>query len=80
LALTDSKYGRLVTPSAAADYLIDGTYYATASWYQPKFAANYSLIRRYGNGDRIGGFCLQGATATTYFRSMNEGLALLGAE
>jgi hypothetical protein len=78
--MSDSKYGLLLTPTAAADYLLTGTYYATATWYQPKYAANYSLIRRYGKNDMIGGYCMQGNTLTTYFSSQKEALALIGAE
>jgi len=56
--LTDSKYGIVYTPAATTDYVISGSYYATAAWYQPKYSATYSTIRRYGSNDKIGAFCM----------------------
>lgn len=57
LALTDAKYAVAAAP-AASTYVFTGGYYASASWYQPKFASTYADIARYGKEDYVGAYCM----------------------
>lgn len=76
LALSDSKYGITHSPSVATNYIMAANFYSTVAWYQPKAAASYSLVRRYGKSDVVSGYCMQGSGSTTYFSPPKESLAL----
>lgn len=69
LAISDSKYAISYDPTASTKYLMTEGYYASAQWYQPKFASSYSLIARYGSDDWVGAFCMQGTASTGYFQA-----------
>ena len=69
LNLSNSKYGIVITPAAATDYVMTGVYYGTAQWYQPKYSGKYSTISRFGSKDKIGAFCMQGSGTTSYFNT-----------
>jgi len=58
LALTDAKYGIVKAPSAATDYLFQSGFYASATWYQPKYASSYTTVARYGKDNWVGAFCV----------------------
>lgn len=55
--LSDAKYGRTTTPSAT-QYIYTEGYYASASWYQPKYASSYTTLARFGRNNYIGAFCM----------------------
>ena len=57
-ALSDAKYGITHDPNTATQYIMTGGYYASTLWYQPKFAASYTLVGRYGTGDYVGAYCI----------------------
>jgi hypothetical protein len=54
-------------------------YYASVTWYQPKYASSYSGIARYGKDDYIGAYCIQGHSSTTYFSAPAASAKLTGA-
>jgi hypothetical protein len=77
--VSDAKYGLVHSPSVAtANVLYDG-YYATATWYQPTMATTYAAGRRYGRGDIVGAYCMQGAGSTSYFQQHAEPVTLTSA-
>ena len=65
--LSGTKYGISKSPSAAAAGMFTQGYYASAEWYQPKYASTYTGIARYGKDDYAGAYCMQGSGSTTYF-------------
>jgi hypothetical protein len=66
-ALSGGKYSLVMAPSAATARIYTDGYFATATWYQPKYASSYTGIARYGKDDYVGIFCAQGSGSTTYF-------------
>jgi hypothetical protein len=78
LALTDAKYG-IVTAPAATSYLYTGGYYASAAWYQPKYASSYADIARFGKDRYTGSYCMQGSGSTSYFTAPAAGIQLASA-
>jgi len=58
LALTDAKYGIVHSPAIATQYLMTSMYYSTVTWYQPKVATEYTLLKRYGKSDKVGAYCM----------------------
>lgn len=77
-ALADAKYGISTSPAATA-YIYTEGYYASAAWYQPKYASSYTLVARYGKNDYVGAYCMQGSGATSYFSAPAGGVQLTGA-
>jgi len=69
LELKLTKYAISYDPTSSTKYLMTEGYYATAQWYQPKFASSYSLIARYGKDDWVGSYCMQGNGQTGYFQA-----------
>lgn len=65
--LSGTKYGIVKVPSASVATMFTQGYYASAEWYQPKYASTYTGIARYGKDDYAGAYCMQGAGSTTYF-------------
>lgn len=76
--LSDAKYGITSTPSATQHIFTEG-YYASTSWYQPKYASSYTLVGRYGRSDYAGAYCIQGSGTTSVFSAPSAGIALTGA-
>lgn len=76
--LSDGKYGITTSPAATSHIYTQG-YYAKADWYQPKYASSYTKIARYGKGDYLGAYCMQGSGATSSFSAAAAGVALTGA-
>jgi len=66
-ALTGGKYDIVYAPSAATAFMYTEGYYASVTWYQPKYASSYSGIARYGKDDYLGAYCMQGAGSNSYF-------------
>jgi len=66
--LSDAKYGRSTTPSATPYIWTDG-FFASASWYQPKYASSYTSIARYGKQNYVGAYCMEGSGTTSYFQA-----------
>lgn len=78
--ISGGKYELTFTPTAATVGLYTEGFYASAKWYQPKYASSYDGIARYGKDDYVGVYCMQGAAATTYFRAPDTGsVKLAGA-
>lgn len=77
--LTGGKYGLSKDPSAAVARMYTQGYYASAEWYQPKYASSYSGIARYGKDDFVGAYCMQGVAATSYFSAPAGSAKLTGA-
>ena len=78
-ALSDAKYGIVYAPTAAATNTFTEGYYASASWYQPKYSAMYTLVGRWGKGDFAGSYCMQGSGSTSYFSHAGAGITLTSA-
>jgi hypothetical protein len=79
LALTDDKYGITYTPNVVVANVLTVGYYASAFWYQPVSASEYDTMKRYGRGDLIAAYCMQGSGSTSYFQQHTEPMALTGA-
>lgn len=79
--LSGDKYGIAITPSATTQKILTDGFYASASWYQPKYASSYAAadIARYGKNDWHGTFCMMGMGSTSYFSSATAGTQLTGA-
>lgn len=77
--LTGDKYGIVYSPTGATSRLFTSTYYASVTWYQPKYASTYSDIARFGKDDYVGAYCMQGAGSTSYFSAPAAGYKLSGA-
>jgi len=77
-ALADANYGITSTPAAIAHIYTQG-YYASTSWYQPKYASSYTLVGRYGRSDYAGAYCIQGSGSSSSFSAPRAGIALTGA-
>jgi len=56
-SLTDAKYLLTLDPSAATARIYNDGYFATATWYQPKFASSYTDIARFGKDNYAGIYC-----------------------
>ena len=54
-------------------------YYASVTWYQPKYSSSYTGIARYGKDDYVGAYCMQGSGANSYFSAPAAGVKLSGA-
>jgi len=78
-SLTGGKYDIVYDPAAATAFMYTEGYYATVTWYQPKFASTYSGIARYGKDDYIGTYCMQGAGSNSYFGATGASVKLTGA-
>lgn len=65
--LTDAKYATTYDPTTAYNDIYYAGHYIKVFWYQPKMAANYPVVSRYGLGNYIGAFCIYGADTTSYF-------------
>lgn len=59
-SLTSAKYNLVLAPSTATARVFNDGYYATATWYQPKYASSYTDIARYGKDNYVGVYCVQG--------------------
>lgn len=79
LAITDAKYAITYDPSSTTSFLYTQGYYASAQWYQPKYASSYTLVARYGKDDYVGAYCFQGASSTSYFSAPSASVQLTGA-
>lgn len=77
--LTGGKYSISYTPSAATARMYTQTFFASVTWYQPKYASSYSLVARYGKDDYVGAYCLQGAGSNSYFSAPAASVKLTGA-
>lgn len=77
--LTGGKYGITKAPSASTANMFTAGYYASAEWYQPKYASSYTGIARYGKDDYVGAYCMQGASGTSYFSAPAGSAKLTGA-
>lgn len=66
-SLSGGKYGIVYAPTTTVAFMYTQGYYASVTWYQPKFATTYAGIARYGKDDYIGAFCMRGAGSNTYF-------------
>jgi len=77
--LSGGKYGITKEPSAATADMFTQGYYASAEWYQPKYASSYTGIARYGKDDFVGAYCMQGAGTTSYFSAPAGSAKLTGA-
>lgn len=77
------KYGIVSSPDAATANVLTAGYYASTQWYQPVQASTYAAMRRYGRGDLVAAYCMQGAGSTTYFQqhgtpvTLASGMALI---
>lgn len=67
--LSGGKYGLALDPNAAKERIYIDGYYATATWYQPKYSSSYTGIARYGKDDYVGVYCVSGAGSTSYFQA-----------
>lgn len=79
LALSDTKYDLVYEPAAAVAYLLTAGYYASATWYQPKAASEYTALARYGKDDFVGVYCFTGAGSTSHFQVPSAAIKLTGA-
>jgi len=77
--LTGGKYLIAYTPSAATARMYTSGFYASVTWYQPKYASSYSLVARYGKDDFVGAYCMQGAGSNSYFSAPSASVKLTGA-
>lgn len=77
--LSGGKYGITKEPSAATARMFTQGYYASAEWYQPKYASSYTGIARYGKDDFVGAYCIQGSGTTSYFSAPAGSAKLTGA-
>lgn len=77
--LSGTKYGIVKAPAAAVSGMYTQGYYATVTWYQPKYASTYTGIARYGKDDYAGAYCMQGAGSTSYFSATGGSSKLTGA-
>lgn len=77
--LSGGKYGLTLAPSTATANMFTASYYASAEWYQPKYASSYTGIARYGKDDYVGAYCMQGASGTSYFSAPAGSAKLTGA-
>lgn len=68
-AVSGGKYDLTMDPSAAVARIYTDGYFASAKWYQPKYASSYTGIARYGKDDYVGVYCVQGAGSTSYFQA-----------
>lgn len=66
--LTDAKYGLVHVPSAETKDVLTEGYYASTTWFQPVPSTAYASMRRYGRGDMVTAYCVQGAGSTSYFQ------------
>lgn len=78
-ALSGGKYGITKSPSAATARMFTSAFYASAEWYQPKYASSYNGIARYGKDDYVGAYCMQGSGSTSYFSAPGGSAKLTGA-
>lgn len=78
-ALTGGKYDITYAPSSATSYMYTEGYYASVTWYQPKYASSYTGEARYGKDDYIGAYCMQGHSSNSYFSSTAASMKLTGA-
>lgn len=65
--LSGTKYGISYTPSATTAKIFSAGYYASVTWYQPKYASTYTDIARYGKNDYYGSYCMTGSGSTSHF-------------
>lgn len=77
--LSGTKYGITKVPTAATAGMFTQGYYASAEWYQPKYASTYTGIARYGKDDYAGAYCMQGSGSTSYFSATAGSAKLTGA-
>jgi hypothetical protein len=78
-ALSGGKYGITKSPTGATTRMYTQGYYASAEWYQPKYASSYTGIARYGKDDYVGAYCMQGQGSTSYFSAPAGSAKLTGA-
>jgi len=78
-ALSDTKYGIVVAPATATTYVYTGGFYASAAWYQPKYASSYVDIARFGKDRYAGAYCMSGAGTTSYFSAPAASVVLTSA-
>lgn len=78
-ALTGTKYELSYSPSAVTSNVYTQGYYASVTWYQPKYSSSYADIARYGKDDYIGAYCISGSGTTSYFSAPNASVKLTGA-
>jgi len=68
-----------MSPPSGVANVVTGGYYAYIKWYQPKRAATYDSIIRFGAEDWVGVYCMQGASSTAYFSTASSAMQLSGA-
>jgi hypothetical protein len=78
-ALSGGKYDIVYAPSTAVSYMYTEGYYASVTWYQPKYASSYTGVARVGKDDYIGAYCIQGHSSTTWFSAPAGSVKLTGA-
>lgn len=77
------KYGLVALPAAVTGHVLRAGYYASVKWYQPVSASDYIAVARYGRGDRVAAYCMQGQGSTSYFQqhgtpvTLASGMALI---
>lgn len=77
LALSDDKYGIVTSPAKATSHILQGGFYSSLTWFQPKISADYVTMGRYGEGDYISAYCMQGAGSTSYFTAPEKTISLM---
>merc|ERR1711881_718229 len=78
-ALTGTKYAITYSPSAITANIFTAGFYASATWYQPKYASSYTDVARYGKDDYVGAYCMQGTGANSYFSAPAGSVKLASA-
>lgn len=78
-ALTGGKYAITYDPNKAVTDIFTSSFFASVSWYQPKYASSYTDISRFGKDDWVGAYCIQGAGSTSYFSAPSGSTQLSGA-
>jgi len=77
--ISDAKYGIVYAPTAATSYIYTGGFYASAAWYQPKYASSYVDIARFGKDRYTGAYCMSGSGSTSYFSAPAASVVLTSA-
>jgi hypothetical protein len=78
-ALSGGKYAITYAPSAITANIFTSGFYASVTWYQPKYASSYTDVARYGKDDYIGAYCMQGTGSNSYFSAPAAGVKLASA-
>lgn len=76
LAMSDDKYGLVTAPTASTSHILQGGFYSSLTWFQPKVSSDYVSMGRYGAADYISAYCMQGAGSTSYFTAPKDSITL----